>query len=139
MRMITVIFAVVMVAACAGLELLVLARVAPAEAIAAAGLAHGYYSASFGVVKAILKGAAGRYKKLARKLIKTDDAYRGALGYKMMGKFYYMAPFPLGSLIKSERYYKKALEKDSSLCEPRYYLGMIYLKRKKSRIRMVFE
>ena len=101
------------------------------EVVTVAALAHGYYSSSFGILKAILKGAAGRYKKLSRKLIKIDDSYQGAAGYKMMGKFYYVAPFPYGSLIKAERNYKKSLEKYNGLLEAHYYLGMIYLKRKK--------
>jgi len=100
------------------------------ESIAAAALAHGYYSASFGIAKAILKGAAGRYKKLCNQLIEIDEEYGGALGYKMMGKLYYVAPWPVGSEKKSIKFYKKALEVDNSLLEPHYYLGMIYLENK---------
>ena len=101
------------------------------ESIAAAALAHGYYSASFGIVKAIFKGAAGRYKKLCKQLIKIDENYGGALGYKMMGKLYYVAPWPVGSEKKAIKFYKKALEVDNSLLEPHYYLGMLYLENKK--------
>ncbi len=101
------------------------------ESIAVAALAHGYYSASFGIVKAILKGAAGRYKKLCNQLIEIDENYGGALGYKMMGKLYYVAPWPVGSEKKAIRFYKKALEVDNSLLEPHYYLGMLYMEKKK--------
>ncbi len=104
------------------------------EALAAAAQGYGYYSASYGILQAILKGAAGRYKKLAKRLIKLDDSYMSGLGYKLMGRFYLMAPFPMGSFRKSAKYYKKALEKDNSSLESHYYLGMSYLKLKKNEL-----
>lgn len=100
------------------------------HAIGAALQAHGYYSSSIGIIKAILTGAAGRYKKLARKLIGTDDSFQGALGYAALGRFYYMAPWPVGSKKKSKQFYLKALEKHSNLLEPRYYFGMMAIKDK---------
>jgi tetratricopeptide (TPR) repeat protein len=96
------------------------------EAIAASLLSYGYYSASFGIIKAIFKGAAGHYKDLARELIKADENYQGGLAYRSLGKLYHVAPWPVGSKKKALRWFKKALEVDSSYLYTHYYLGLIY-------------
>ncbi|MCP5053428.1 MAG: hypothetical protein GY940_40055 [bacterium] len=102
------------------------------EAIMASLISYGYYSASFGIFKAIFKGAAGHYKDLARQLIKLDDTYMGGIGYRSLGKLYHVAPWPVGSKNKALKWFKKALETDSSFLYTHYYLGLIYLKKDKS-------
>ncbi|MFH1378747.1 MAG: hypothetical protein ABII23_00585 [bacterium] len=47
-----------------------------------------------------------------------------------MGKLYYVAPWPVGSIKKTEKFYSKALNTDNTLIEPHYYLGMIYMNQK---------
>lgn len=96
------------------------------DAIAANLVSYGYYSASFGIVKAVLKGAAGHYKDLANQLIKVDDAYMGALGYRSLGKLYHVAPWPVGSKSKALKFFKKAVDTDGTVLYSRYYLGMLY-------------
>jgi tetratricopeptide (TPR) repeat protein len=100
--------------------------------VVAANLAsYAYYSASFGIVKAIFKGAAGHFKDLANQLIKLDDAYRGAMGYRMLGKFYHVAPWPVGSSKKAVKFFKKAIETDNVALYSHYYLGLLYYQDKK--------
>ena len=95
--------------------------------VVAANLAsYAYYSASFGIVKAILKGAAGHFKDLANQLIKLDAAYRGAMGYRMLGKLYHVAPWPVGSSKKAVETFKKAVETDNACLYSHYYLGLLY-------------
>lgn len=101
------------------------------EAVGAHLVAYGYYSASFGIFKAIFKGAAGKYKKLARELIALDDTYLGALGYRMMGSLYNMAPWPVGSSKKALQFFQKAVAIDSSVLHAHYYVGLIGFKKKK--------
>jgi len=93
------------------------------DVIASTLVSYAYYSASFGIVKAIFKGAAGRYKKLARELIAVDDKHLGALGYRMMGKLYHVAPWPVGSSRKALKFFKKAVEADNTVLYSHYYLG----------------
>jgi tetratricopeptide (TPR) repeat protein len=101
------------------------------EAVAAALVSYGYYSASFGILKAIFKGAAGKYKSLARKLIELDEKYEGGLGYRSLGKLYHVAPWPVGSKNKALKWFKKAVEIDNSSLYAHYYLGLIYFDKDK--------
>ncbi|MCK4835554.1 MAG: tetratricopeptide repeat protein [Candidatus Aminicenantes bacterium] len=96
------------------------------EAVAAALVSYGYYSSSFGIVRAIFKGAAGHYKHLANRLIEIDDKFDGALGYRSLGKLYEVSPWPVGSSRKALKYFKKAVDTDNSLLYSHYYLGLIY-------------
>jgi tetratricopeptide (TPR) repeat protein len=96
------------------------------EAVGAALVAYGYYSASFGIIKAVFKGAAGRYKDLANQLIKIDDKYDGALGYRSLGKLYEVAPWPVGSNRKALKCFKQAVKADPSMLYSHYYLGLLY-------------
>ncbi len=100
------------------------------DVVVACLVSHAYYSASMGILKAIFKGAGGRFKDLANQLIKIDDKYLGALGYRMLGKFYYVAPWPVGSKKKALKFFKKAVETDNTVLYCHYYLGLIYLKKK---------
>lgn len=96
------------------------------EAVGAALVAYGYYSASFGIIKAVFKGAAGRYKDLANQLIKIDDKYDGALGYRSLGKLYEVAPWPVGSSRKALKCFKQAVAADHTMLYSHYYLGLLY-------------
>jgi tetratricopeptide (TPR) repeat protein len=108
--------------ACQAMEIMPGSR----EAVGAALVAYGYYSASFGIIKAVFKGAAGRYKDLANQLIKIDDKYDGALGYRSLGKLYEVAPWPVGSSRKALKFFKKAVQADPLMLYSRYYLGFLY-------------
>lgn len=101
------------------------------EAVRANLQSYGYYSASMGIVTAVLKGAAGHYVALAKELIAIDDTYCGASAYRCLGRLYYMAPWPLGNSKKAMKFYQKASERNPDMLEPHYWRGMIYLKKKK--------
>ena len=100
------------------------------DVIASTLRAYAYYSASFGVVKAIFKGAAGHFKDLANQLIKMDDKFMGAIGYRFLGKLYMVAPWPVGSKSKALKYFKKAIETDNSTLFSHYFAGVLYFKDK---------
>jgi tetratricopeptide (TPR) repeat protein len=101
------------------------------EAVASAIRAYAYYSSSFGIMKAMFKGAAGHFKDLCNQLIKLDDKFMGALGYLSMGKFYFMAPWPVGSDSKSLSFFKKALAADNATLYSHYYVGVLSFDDKK--------
>jgi tetratricopeptide (TPR) repeat protein len=100
------------------------------EIVAANLVSYGYYSASFGIVKAILKGAAGHYKDLCNELIEIDDTYLGALGYHMLGKLYHVAPWPVGSKSKALEFFQKAVKTDNTLLYSHYNLGLLYFEKR---------
>lgn len=100
------------------------------EVVASALRAYAYYSASFGVVKAVFKGAATHYKDLCNELIKMDDKYKGAMGYRFLGKIYIVAPWPVGSDSKALKMFKKAIEKDNATLYSHYFAGELYFEDK---------
>ena len=100
------------------------------EAVRANLQSYGYYSASLGIIRAILKGAAGHYVALAKELIAIDDTYCGASAYRCLGRLYYMAPWPMGNSKKAMKFYQKASERKPDMLEPHYWMGRIYLKKK---------
>lgn len=100
------------------------------EVIASTLRAYAYYSASFGVVKAVFKGAAGHFKDLANQLIKIDDKFMDAIGYRFLGKLYMVAPWPVGSNSKALKYFKKAAETNNSALFSHYFAGVLYFKDK---------
>lgn len=95
------------------------------EVVAACVVAYGYYSSSFGIFKAIFKGAAGHYKDLARELNALDEKYLGALGHRCLGKLYYMAPWPVGSNKKALKSFQKAAQIDKTTLGAQYYIGLL--------------
>jgi tetratricopeptide (TPR) repeat protein len=97
------------------------------EVVAVNLRAYAYYSASMGIVKAILKGAAGHYKELANELIALDDTYESGLGYSYLGRLYHMSPWPVGSSKKSMENYLKALKINDKKLDTHYWLGILYL------------
>jgi tetratricopeptide (TPR) repeat protein len=97
------------------------------EVVAVNLRAYAYYSASMGIVTAILKGAAGHYKELANELIALDDTYESGLAYSYLGRLYHMSPWPVGSSKKSLKNYLKALEINDKKLETHYWLGILYL------------
>lgn len=101
------------------------------EVVSANLVSYAYLSASYGIVKAVLKGAAGNYKDLANELIAIDDKHLGALGYRMLAKLYHVAPWPVGSKKKAVQFFKKAIETDNASLYSHYYLGLIYYQGKK--------
>jgi tetratricopeptide (TPR) repeat protein len=98
--------------------------------VAANLVSYGYYSASFGIVKAIFKGAAGHYKDLCNQLIEIDNTHLGALGYRLLGKLYHVAPWPVGSKKKAMHFFQKAVETDNSVLYTHYYIGVLQFEKR---------
>ena len=102
--------------------------------------AFAYHAASMGILKAILKGAGTKVKKLAEELIEIDDTYHGAFGYRILGRFYMKAPFPIGSKKKAIRALKQAIEKDPTDLQSHFFLAEAYrLKGEKEKARASYE
>jgi len=100
------------------------------DVVAANLVSYGDYSASFGIVKAIFKGAAGHYKDLCNELIEIDDRHLGALGYRLLGKLYHVAPWPVGSKKKALQFFQKAVETDNTILYSHFYLGVIHFEKR---------
>jgi tetratricopeptide (TPR) repeat protein len=57
--------------------------------------AYMFDASSQGIVEAILKGAAGEFKRNAQALIDHHPRYEHGGGYVLLGSFYFVAPWPL--------------------------------------------
>ena len=87
---------------------------------------YAYHASSMGIIKAILNGAGAKVKILANELIKQNDRYHGAFGYRILGRFYLNAPFPIGSRRKAMEHFKKAVDKAPADLQNHYWLGEAY-------------
>jgi len=96
------------------------------EVVAVNLVSYGYLSASYGIIKAVFKGAAGKYKDLCKELNQIDEKYYGALGYRSLAKLYDVAPWPVGSTSKALKNYKKALSIDNGVLFTHFFVGVIY-------------
>ena len=87
-----------------------------------------YYSSSFGIIQAIFKGAAGKYKENARTLIKFSPKLDDAIGDIYMGAFYIAAPWPLSDLGEAEKHIKKVMELCPDSLRGHHYTAIIAIK-----------
>jgi tetratricopeptide (TPR) repeat protein len=83
-----------------------------------------YLSSSFGILKAIFKGAADQYKRNANALITKYPKADDALGDIYMGAFYAVAPWPLSSRKKARKHFKNALKLAPKSVRSHYYVGL---------------
>lgn len=86
--------------------------------------AYMYRSASFGIVQAIMKGAADQYQKNANTLLDLDKKADGGVGYVYLGGFFTVAPWPLSDAEKAAEYYELALSIDDKSARNQYYAGL---------------
>lgn len=111
------------------------------EVVAVALVALGYHAASLAKVKALCTGAAARYRRLAERLIRLDDRFEGALGYRSLGKYYEMAPWPVGSRRKAMTCYRKAIAAAPGSLHAHFLLGAMHQRcgeREQARREMAF-
>jgi hypothetical protein len=99
------------------------------EAVAIFLVACGYHSSGIGIFKSLCQGNGRLYKDLAWRLIRMDDKFEGALGYRCLGQFYDIAPWPVGSSRKALKYFLKASEAVPAVLHSHYHLGMLYMKK----------
>jgi len=86
-----------------------------------------YQSSSYGILNAIYKGAAKRYKENARNLIEKYPKADDALGHIHMGCFYLAAPWPLSSRAKARKHFTSALKLAPASVRGHYYVGLTAL------------
>ncbi len=101
---------------------------------------YAYHASSMGILQAILKGAGGKLKRLANELIEVDPAAGDALAYRMLGRLYFSAPFPVGNKSKALEYFGKGVETAPQSLMNHHWLGEGYqAKEKKEEARKEFQ
>lgn len=87
--------------------------------------AYIYLSSSWGILKAVTKGAASTYTKNAEALIKKAPKYDGGLGNLLMASYYIVMPWPVRDLDKSREHLAKAMKANPKSRRNNYYLGVV--------------
>jgi tetratricopeptide (TPR) repeat protein len=90
--------------------------------------AYMFYSASFGILKALFAGAADEYKANANALIKKYPKADNAVGDIYMGAFYMVAPWPMSDAKKARQHFDKALERVPNSLRNHHYVALQALK-----------
>lgn len=99
--------------------------------------AYLYHSSSFGIFKAIIEGAADRYKKNAKDIMKLDKRYDDATGLVFMASFYSGAPWPMRDDDDAIEWVNKALKLKKSK-RNLYYAGVIHHRAEKYKEALAF-
>jgi len=86
--------------------------------------AYMYDASSQGIVEAILKGAAGEYKRNAQTLIDRFPQYEDGAGYVFMGSFYFVAPWPMSDAKKGRALLDQALAVAPTSRRNLYFAGV---------------
>jgi tetratricopeptide (TPR) repeat protein len=86
--------------------------------------AYMYDASSQGIVEAILKGAAGEYKRNAQALIDRFPSYENGAGYVFMGSFYFVAPWPMSDAKRGRGLLEQALAVAPSSRRNLYFAGV---------------
>jgi len=87
--------------------------------------AYMYRSAAWGIVNAVVKGAAGQYVENAEKMAKQFPKYDSALGDVFMGAYYLLAPWPLSDEEQARARMEKAHRMAPNSKRNNYYMGVI--------------
>jgi len=114
----------------------------PDSVPAAAELANAfmYHSASLGIVSAVMNGAAGEYKKNARRLNELDEGYDDGLGHFLLAGLYLVSPWPVGDMSDAKKHFTRAAELAPGSVRNQYGLGVYWAREEDAaRARSHFE
>jgi hypothetical protein len=100
------------------------ARPDDAEALSIYAEAYMFDASSQGIVEAILKGAAGEYKRNAQELIDRHPRHENGGGYVHLGSFYFVAPWPLADPEKGQALLEQAVVVAPTSRRNRYFAGV---------------
>jgi tetratricopeptide (TPR) repeat protein len=87
--------------------------------------AYMYRSSAWGIVNAVMKGAADRYVENAEAMTKKFPKYDSGLGHAFMGAFYLLAPWPLSDDEKARARMEAAHRIGPNSKRNNYYLGVV--------------
>jgi tetratricopeptide (TPR) repeat protein len=93
--------------------------------------AYMYRSSAWGIVNAVVKGAADQYIENAENMTKKFPQYDSGLGHAFMGAFYLLAPWPLSDDEKSRARMEAAQRIGPNSKRNNYYLGVVSYREEK--------
>ena len=87
--------------------------------------AYMYRSSAWGIVNAVVKGAADQYVENAENMSKKFPKYDSGVGHAFMGAFYLLAPWPLSDDEKARARMEAAHRIEPKSKRNNYYLGVV--------------
>lgn len=83
-----------------------------------------YEASSQGILRAILRGAAGEYTRSAHALIDRFPRYENGAGWLFLGSFYFVAPWPLADRERGRALLEQALAVAPASRRNRYFAAV---------------
>ena len=80
------------------------------------------YSLGINIIKVLSKGLAHEFEKHIEEALKINKLYENAGPLRVMGRYWYLLPWPMRNIKKSIRYLEEAVT-----CAPTNILGHVYL------------
>jgi len=104
-------------------------------------IAVGQYADTIGIMQAIMDGVAGKVESAAQRAYEIDrDYYHGAPG-TVLGRYYFMLPWPKRDLERSRRYLEEVTTRHPRALIAHYYLADTYVElgeRDRARAELAF-
>ncbi len=89
-------------------------------------LSIGEYAATIGFIEAVRQGIGGRVERAALRAYELDRDFDGGGPMVVLGRFYFVLPWPLRDLEKSRRYLEELRQRQPTKLIGRYYLAETY-------------
>jgi len=89
-------------------------------------IAIGQYADTIGIVQAVMDGVAGKFEAEARRAYEIDRDYSYGAPGTVLGRYYFMLPWPQRDLELSRRYLEDVVARHPSSLVARCYLAETY-------------
>jgi tetratricopeptide (TPR) repeat protein len=103
--------------------------------------AIGAYGATIGAMQAVIEGIAGKFENAATRAYEIDRDFENGAPITMLGRYYYMLPWPKRDLTRSRQYLEEAAARHPRKLISRVYLAETYYEldeREKARAELEF-
>jgi len=104
-------------------------------------LAIGAYADCIGVVQAVMEGIQSRFETAALRAYEIDRDYEHGAPTTVLGRYYFVLPWPKRDLVRSRRYLEEAVGRHPRVLIARVYLADTYYaldEREKARAQLEF-
>ncbi|OFV90194.1 MAG: hypothetical protein A3J75_00555 [Acidobacteria bacterium RBG_16_68_9] len=89
-------------------------------------VAVGEYASTIGIMKAVTEGVAGKIETAALKAYELDRDFDSGAPMMLLGRYYYMLPWPKRDLDRSRRYLEELKSRHPKVLTGRCYLAETY-------------
>jgi hypothetical protein len=104
-------------------------------------VALGEYASTIGIMQAVMDGVAGKVETAAQRAYAADRDFENGAPATVLGRFYFMLPWPKRDLKLSRRYLEEVVERHPRALLARDYLADTYYdlgEHEKARAQLIF-